>query len=66
MQVAYYELLAFLFWITFGGFDRKMLPDIWKNEEKVVTLRGEFEQNKLKNCDIFAYVAVFLYLCGVK
>ena len=41
MQVTYYELLVILFWITFGGFDRKKLPDIWNYEEKVVPLRGE-------------------------
>ena len=51
MQGAYYELLAILFWITFGGFDRKMLPDIWKNEEKVVTLQKIGEMNMLKVYD---------------
>ena len=51
MQVSYYELFAILFWETFGGFDRKMLPDIWKNEEKVVTLQKIGEMNMLKVYD---------------
>ena len=50
---------------TFAADEKENLVIIWRVREKVVNLRGEFEQNKLKNCDIFAYVAVFLYLCGV-
>jgi hypothetical protein len=35
------QYFALKFWTTFGGFDRKMLPDIWRVEKNVVTLWGE-------------------------
>lgn len=40
--MAYYELLAILFWITFSSYDIKKLSKIWRIENNVVNLQGEY------------------------